>query len=266
MGCIQACFTDFPYLRKEWKKNCTVERLLGVSLTGQMDNPSLMNSEALKALKARAIRIARKASGILGINMPVAITCVKPSGTVSQLVDAASGCHPRYSEYYIRRYRISSTDPLLQLMKDMGVPTSPENGQTEENATTWVVSFPAKSPEGSMTREHISAIDQLKHYKNLQHNWCEHNTSITVYIKDDEWFEAGNWVYKNWDIINGISFLPYDKGYYKQAPYEEIDQKTYEKMEREFPKIDYTLLSKYEKEDNTSGKTEYACVGDKCDI
>ena len=266
LGVLQSTFTDFPYLRKEWSKNCNVERLLGVSLTGQMDNPSLMNSEVLKALKSRVIRISRKASTSLGVNMPVATTCVKPSGTVSQLVDSASGCHPRYSQYYIRRYRISATDPLFKMLKAQGVPCQPENGQDAETATTWVFEFPVKSPDGCLTRKDVTAMEQLKHYKNLQLNWCEHNASMTVYVKEDEWFEVGNWVYKNWDIINGVSFLPYDGGHYELAPYEEIDHYTYESLIKKFPDINYDELSQYELEDETQGSHEYACVGDKCDI
>ena len=266
LGVIQSTFTYFPYLRESWKKNCDVERLLGVSLTGQMDNPSIMNSEALKALKSRVIRISRKASKLLGINVPVATTCVKPSGTVSQLVDSASGVHPRFSEYYIRRYRIAARDPLFRLMKDSGIKANPEVGQKKKDATTWVLEFPVKSPEGCLTRKDVTALDQLKHYKNLQHNWCEHNASMTVYVRDDEWFEVGNWVYQNWDIINGVSFLPYDGGKYELAPYEEIDARTYERLIKKLPRIDYKQLSKYELEDNTQGKGEYACVGDRCEI
>jgi len=266
LGVIQSSFTDFPYLRETWKKNCDKECLLGVSLTGQMDNPAVLSSEALKALKSRVIRISRKASGILGTKMPTATTCVKPSGTVSQLVDSASGVHPRYSQYYIRRYRISANDPLFKMMKDVGIPCNPENGQTEEDANTWVLEFPVKSPEGCITRKDVTALDQLSHYKNLQHNWCEHNASMTVYVRDDEWFEVGNWVYKNWDIINGVSFLPYDGGHYKLAPYEEIDVHSYERLIKDLPRIVYSELAKYESEDNTQGKQELACSGDKCDI
>ena len=266
LGLIQSTFTYFPYLRKSWKKNCDVERLLGVSLTGQMDNPALMNSEALKALKSRVIRISRKASKLLGVNMPTATTCVKPSGTVSQLVDSASGIHPRYSQYYIRRYRIAARDPLFKMMKAAGIPCHPEAGQTKKNASTWVVEFPIKAPEDCLTRKDISALEQLGHYKNIQHNWCEHNASMTVYVREDEWFEVGNWVYQNWDIINGVSFLPYDGGHYELAPYEEIDHRTYERLIKKLPRIDYKQLSKYELEDNTQGKAEYACNGDKCEI
>ena len=266
LGVIQSTFTHFPYLRKEWKKNCDVERLLGVSLTGQMDNPTVLTSECLKALKSRVLRISRKAAKVLGINVPTAATCVKPSGTVSQLVDSASGVHPRWSRYYIRRYRIASRDPLFNLMKKSGIKATPEVGQTRQSASTWVLEFPVKSPDGCITRKDVTALEQLSHYKNLQHNWCEHNASMTVYVRDDEWFEVGNWVYKNWDIINGVSFLPYDGGKYKLAPYEEIDHRTYERLIKKLPVIDYTQLSHYEMEDNTQGKGEYACIGDKCDI
>ena len=198
--------------------------------------------------------------------MPAATTCVKPSGTVSQLVDSASGVHPRYSQYYIRRYRISANDPLFKLMVDSGIKANPEVGQDRKTASTWVLEFPVKAPEDCITRKDVTALDQLKHYKNLQHNWCEHNASMTVYVRDDEWFEVGNWVYQNWDIINGVSFLPYDGGHYKLAPYEEIDARTYQRLIKKLPIINYTDLSQYENSDNTQGKAEYACVGDKCEI
>ena len=152
------------------------------------------------------------------------------------------------------------------MMKEAGIKCSPENGQTTKDASTWVLEFPVKSPEGCITRKDVTALDQLKHYKNLQHNWCEHNASMTVYVRDDEWFEVGNWVYQNWEIINGVSFLPYSGGKYKLAPYEEIDHRTYERLIKGLPLINYALLSKYEHQDNTQGKSEYACVGDKCEI
>ena len=266
LGVIQSTFDHFPYLRNKWAKNASVERLLGVSLSGQMDNPHLMHSECLKALKSRVLRISRKASTKLKINMAAATTCVKPSGTVSQLVDSASGVHTRWAEYYIRRYRISAGDPLFKMLKDAGVPCAPENGQTPKTATTWVLDFPVKAPENCLTRKDISALEQLKHYKNLQLNWCEHNASMTVYVKEEEWFEVGNWVYQNWNIINGVSFLPYDNGHYELAPYEEIDHYTYENLIKKFPTIDYSKLSKFELQDETDGSREYACTGDKCDI
>jgi len=298
IGSIQSTFTYFPYLSPEWKKNCEEERLLGVSLTGQMDNPSMMTPDNLTALKKKAIKIAKKASKILEINMPAAITCSKPSGTVSQLVDSASGLHPRYSHYYIRRYRISSTDPLFKLCKDQKVPYSPEIGErkkdwnkakkiyegggknylnvckifepnkvwSEDKVNTFVLDFYVKSPENALVRTEVNAIAQLEYYKKLQKYWCEHNASCTVYVKDDEWFEVGNWVYKNWDDIVGVSFLPYDGGKYELAPYEEITQEQYEEFESHFPDIDFSKLSEYEKDDHTQGSKTLACTGDKCEI
>ncbi len=269
LGVIQSTFTYFPYLTKKWQSNCEEERLLGVSLTGQMDNNKILTDEALKLLKARSIKIAKHASEKMGINIPTAITCVKPSGTVSQVVNSASGLHPRFSEYYIRRYRIAATDPLYKMMKEQGIKFYPENGQEdlkEKDINTWVVEFPIKSPKHSTIKDNLSAIEQLEWYKKVQTNWSEHNCSCTVYVKDNEWFEVGNWVYENWDIINGVSFLPFDGGHYKLAPYEEIDKKEYDKKMKEQIKIDYSQLSKYELEDNTEGGQTFSCVGDKCEL
>jgi ribonucleotide reductase, class II len=303
MGIIQACFTHFPYLNSNWAKNCEEERLLGVSITGQMDAPHLFTKEALRAYKSRAIKIARKASEVMGIPMPTAITCVKPSGTVSQLVDSASGLHARFSKYYIRRYRISAGDPLFRMVRDQGIKVSPENGQRKqdfnkankiyeaaENSTeglkqakgicpifdpagwsedmvnTWVVSFPVAAPKGAVIVEDVSAIEQLEWYKKIQKNWCEHNASITVYVKPDEWLSVGDWVYKNWEIVNGISFLPVSEHVYEQAPYEKLTKEEYDKMNKDFPKIDYTQLSRYEKEDNTEGAKSLACTSGICEL
>lgn len=274
IGVIQSTFTKFPYLRRKWKQNCEEERLLGVSLTGQMDNPDIMTKDNLVALKKKAIKVARKASKVMGINMPTAITTGKPSGTVSQLVDCASGCHVRYAPFYIRRYRISATDPLFKMLRDQGVPVVPEVGQrpsdmknwSEDKVSTWVVEFPIASPKKSLTRHDVSAIDQLGHYKLVQQNWCEHNQSCTIYVRDDEWFSVGNWVYHNWEFINGVSFLPYDGGNYELAPYEEVDEETYNKLLKSFPEIDYSKLSDYELEDNTEGAKTYGCVGDLCEL
>lgn len=295
MGAMQACLTDFPYLRPSWKETCERERLLGVSLTGQMDNPKLMTEEKLAVMKGYAIKVCKKACKALGINMSVAITTGKPSGTVSQLVNCASGCHPRFARFYIRRVRIDAKDPLRLMLRDQGVPMSPENGQrpqdvqlkqaklmadgksmeeakilvpdwSEEQVMTWVVSFPEAAPKGAITRDQVTAIDQLEWYLKLKNNWCEHNQSVTVYVRDEEWLEVGNWVYKHWSDITGISFLPYDGGRYEQAPYEEIDADTYKELYATFPTIDYSKLSHYEDEDNTSGAKSYACVGDKCEI
>lgn len=295
LGAMQASMTHFPYLRPEWKKNCEEERLLGVSLTGQMDNPSLMTPEKLAILKQFAIKTARKACKSLGINMSVAITTGKPSGTVSQLVDCASGAHPRYSPFYIRRYRISSNDPLYRMMVAQGIQFSPENGEgpervekerqeyvargfsreeanilvpdwTPESVNTWVVSFPIKSPDGAITRDQVSAIDQLEWYLKVQKNWCEHNQSITVYVRDDEWMKVGDWVYNHFDDLVGVSFLPYDGGRYQQAPYEEITEEQYNKLAAAFPEIDYSQLSQFELDDNTTGAQALACTAGACEI
>jgi ribonucleoside-diphosphate reductase alpha chain len=283
LGVIQSSFTKFPYLRKKWKQNCDEERLLGVSLTGQMDNPAIMTPDNLKALKNRAQKVAKKAAKIMDVNYSTAITTGKPSGTVSQLTNSASGCHVRYSPYYIRRYRISATDPLCKMLREQNIPMSPEVGQrqiekdkngqlkevkgwSEDKVSTWVIEFPIKSPEGSMTRHNVDAIQQLEHYKMVQTNWCEHNQSVTIYVKDEEWFEVGNWVYKNWDYVNGVSFLPYDGGTYELAPYQEITKKEYEELEKSFPEIDYSQLARFEQEDNTQGSQSYSCVGDKCEL
>lgn len=291
LGVIQSTFTYFPYLRKKWKKNCDEERLLGVSLTGILDLPQMLKPEVLSAMRKKAIKIAKHASKILKINMPAAITCVKPSGTVSQLVDSASGMHARFSRHYIRRFRISSSDPLFKLLRNQNLPISPENGQrkedweeakkgkkgacsiyeagqqwSDEKVTTWVVSFPIEAPKKCMIRDNVSALQQLEQYKLLRGYWCEHNASCTVYVRDEEWFEVGNWVYKNWDFVNGISFLPYDGGNYEQAPFEEIKEKEYKDLIKEFPKIDYSKLKIYENEDSTEGAKTYACSGDRCEL
>lgn len=296
MGAIQSTFTEFPYLGPSWKRNCDEERLLGVSITGQMDNPSTLTADALRALRARAIKVSKHAAAKLGINVSAAITCVKPSGTVSQLVDSASGLHPRYAPYYLRRYRVAAIDPVVPLLQSVGFPLSPETGQREadweaarrlhkqgkaftqactifnkgdwtpEAVMTWVATFPQQSPSTAKVRTDMSALDQLEWYKHVQTNWCEHNASCTVYVRDEEWFEVGNWVYKNWDVVNGVSFLPFDGGHYEQMPYEECTQTAYEVAVENLPVIDYTKLSKYETEDGTTGGGTVACTGGACEI
>ncbi len=266
IGTIQSTFTYFPYLSKEWQDNCDDERLLGVSLSGQMDNPSLLSEDALKAMKSRAIKVATKAAKALGINTPAAITCVKPEGTSSQVVYSGSGLHTWYSEYFIRRYRISSHDPLCHMLKAQGFPMKPENGQSEESANTWVVSFPMKAPDGAVTKDKLSAIDQLEWYKKIQLNWCEHNASATVYVEDSEWFEVGNWVFKNWNSVNGLSFLPADGGKYQQPPLEKITKDQYESMVKDFVSIDYSQLKMFEVDDNSEGAKTLACVGGACEV
>lgn len=271
LGCWQATFTEFPYLRKEWKKNCEEERLLGVSLTGIMDHPVLnhVNDEAKKwlgDLKHAAINEAKKWSRKLDIPIPAAITCVKPSGTVSQLVDSSSGIHQRYSENYIRRYRISATDPLFRLLRDQGVPCKPEVGQEPNTASTWVVEFPIAAPKGAKTRHDFTAIQQLEHWKMVKDFWTEHNPSCTIYVGDDEWMKVGSWVFDNFDSLCGVSFLPKQNHVYQLSPYEEITKAEYQTLLDKFPRIDYSQLSKYEQEDFTDGAKSLACAGDRCEI
>jgi hypothetical protein len=260
-------------------------------MTGQLDNPELFTEDAIKAMRAKALKVAKKACGTLGINFSTAVTCVKPSGTVSQLVNSASGLHARHAKFYLRRYRIASMDPLFSMLRDQGVKMSPENGQREKDwkkaqhgdltacpiyekgkrwsqdkVNTWVVAFPIKSPEGCMTRNDMTALQQLDYYKKIQKHWCEHNASCTVYVSEDEWIDVEHWVYKNWKYVTGLSFLPRDGGKYEQAPFEEITEEEYERLADKIPEIDYSQLGRYEKQDETQGGKELACTGDKCDL
>lgn len=268
LGILQSTFTHFPFVRNKWKKNCEEERLIGVSLTGQLDNPAILTDEVLNQLKKVVVRTAKHASKILEINAPAAFTCTKPSGTVSQVVDSASGCHPRYSKYYIRRYRISKADPLFKLMAEQGLKYYPEVGQTLDNATTMVVEFPIESPKTCVTRDKWSCIDQLEWYLKVQKNWSTHNVSNTVYVKQDEWVKVGNWVYEHFDDIVGVSFLPYEDHHYKMAPYEEINEEIYKKMVKDFPELDFTILGEYESEtgDTTEVAKTLACTGNSCEL
>lgn len=267
IGTFQSSLTDFNYLSDEWKKNCEEERLLGVSITGQFDCEVAREETTLQVLKEYAIKINKEYSERMGIGQSKAITCVKPSGTVSQLVDASSGMHPRFSDYYIRRVRISATDPLFKMLKDQGIKYNPEVGQEEQTATTFVLEFPIKSPDGAITNGHTSALDQLSHWKKIKLNYTEHNPSNTIFVKEEEWIGVVNWIYNNWDIIGGLSFLPKDENVYKMAPYEKITEEEYNKLASESPKIDFSKLSEYEMEDNTIGAKEIACGGKStCEI
>ena len=274
LGTIQSTYTHFPYLRKLWQKNTEEERLLGVSLTGIMDNP-LTNGiydahseddtlpELLETLKQVAIDTNKEWAEKLGIPQSTAITAVKPSGTVSQLVDSASGIHTRHSEYYIRTVRGDNKDPLTQFMQDQGIPSEPCVMKPE---TTTVFSFPVKAPEGAVTRKDVGAIEQLELWLAYQRHWCEHKPSVTISVKDSEWMDVGAFVYKHFDEMSGVSFLPYDGGSYQQAPYQECSKEDYEKALGVMPEsVDWTKLSDYEKEDNTSGMQTFACVG-SCEI
>jgi ribonucleoside-diphosphate reductase alpha chain len=269
LGTIQSSFTKFPYLRKIWQKNTEEERLLGVSLTGIMDNPlmTLKNKgleKTLEHLKSIAVSTNAEWAERLGLPVSAAITCVKPSGTVSQLVDSASGIHARHSPYYIRTVRGDNKDPLTQFMKDQGIPHEPEAFKPDQ---TTVFSFPMKAPSGAVCTADMPAIDQLEMWLAYQRSWSEHKPSVTINVKNDEWFEVGAFVYKNFDEMSGVSFLPYDEHTYQQAPYQECDKKAYKELLSVMPKsIDWSKLSEYESEDNTAGSQTLACTGDSCEI
>jgi ribonucleoside-diphosphate reductase alpha chain len=266
LGTYQSSLTNFPRLSKEWKERCEEERLLGVSITGQYDAPVLREAGVLEKLRKEAIKINATYAKRFGINASTAITCVKPSGTLSQMVDCSSGMHPRHAPYYIRRVRISATDSLFKMLKDQGVPYHPEVGQSPDNATTYVLEFPVKAPAGSVYKDDVSAIDQLEYWKFVKVNYTEHNPSVTISVGDDEWIEVANWVYKNWDIVGGLSFLPRDNHVYQLAPYEAIDEKRYLELEKRMAHIDYSKIITYEKRDDTDLKKELACVSGVCEI
>ncbi|PIR70541.1 MAG: ribonucleoside-triphosphate reductase [Candidatus Niyogibacteria bacterium CG10_big_fil_rev_8_21_14_0_10_42_19] len=266
LGTYQATLTDFPYISKEWKKNCEEERLLGVSVTGQWDSPESQKPEILRELRNESLRINRIYAKRFGINESTCITCVKPSGTVSQLVDAASGMHPRHSKYYIRRIRISATDPLFSMLKDQKFPYWPEVGQSESSATTYVLEFPVKAPQKARTRNEFTAIEQLEYWKKVKENYTEHNPSVTISVGDHEWLEAADWLYKNWEILGGLSFLPRNDHVYKLAPYEEVTEGKYNELLAKMPKVDFSQIVAYEKDDQTAGSKELACVSGVCEI
>jgi hypothetical protein len=211
LGTYQATLTNFPYLSKEWKENCEMESLLGVSLTGQWDSEVVRNPAVLQKLRAEAEKQNKIYAKRFGINQSTAITCVKPDGNSSQTFDYSSGMHPRFSPYYIRRIRISATDSLFKMLKDQAIPYHPEIGQSMENATTFVLEFPVKSPPGSIYKNDLTALEQLEHWKMVKINFTEHNPSVTISIGDEEWIEVAHWLYRNWDIIGGLSFLPREK-------------------------------------------------------
>ena len=269
MGTFQSLLTDFRYVRKDWKNNQIEERLLGVSLTGIMDHKVLNktsneSAEWLKGMKEHAIAVNKLWAEKLGINQSVAITTVKPSGTVSQLVDAASGIHPRYSPYYIRTVRGDKKDPLALLMRVQGFPV--EDCAIKPESVD-IFSFPVKAPSNAVFRDDRSAIEQLKHYLMFQTCWSEHNVSITVYVKDHEWLGVGDWVYRNFDSISGVSFLPHSNHSYRQAPYTECNKEDYEALLKKMPNFDWEALSEYEKDDSTVNTKELACsAGGSCEI
>jgi len=263
LGTFQSTLTNFKYLRKVWKDNTEEERLLGVSLTGILDT-NIWTEEILLMLREVAVETNKKIAKDLGIPQSTAITCVKPSGTVSQLVDSASGIHARHNDYYIRTVRGDNKDPLTQFMKDNHIPSEPCVMKPD---STTVFSFPMKSPTGAVTRTQMSAIEQLEYWLMFQRHWCEHKPSVTVSVKEEEWMDVGAWVYKNFDEVSGISFLPFSDHTYAQAPYQDIEREEYLELQQIMPKsIDWSKLAEYEKEDTTSGGRELACTADACEM
>ena len=271
LGCLQSTLTDFKFIGRSWKNNCEEERLLGVSLTGLADHPVLNNvsKEArswLQLLKLEAIDTAKVWSEILDIPMPKAITCVKPSGTVSQLVNSSSGLHPRFAPYYIRRVQVSAKDPMAKFLIDKGVPHREAPGEDPVDPNNWAFEFPIKSPGTSVCNDEVTALKQLGYWKMLKDYWCEHNPSCTIYVKDSEWVEVGAWVYRHWDNICGLAFLPVDNMTYVRPPYEEITDDEYNILVDQHPDLDFNELSNFEGEDTTQGSQEYSCSAGECDI
>jgi len=282
LGTLQSSLSHFRYLDDTWQKNTEEECLLGVSLTGIMDHPIMAGqkvdketmkaftggkvlklSSILKILRAEAIATNAEWAPKIGVNKSRSITCVKPSGTVSQLVDSASGMHDRYASFYIRTVRADNKDPMTQFMKDQGIPHEPD--MTKPDSTT-VFTFYQKSPEGAIMRTDRTALEQLDMWMTYQTFWCEHKPSITVYVKEHEWMEVGTWVWQNFDKVSGVSFLPFSEHSYAQAPYQDIDEATYRAGVKAFPKIDWKTLQDYEKEDNTEGTQTLACTGGVCEL
>lgn len=266
LGTYQSTLCNFKYISSKWKENQIEERLLGVSITGQWDCVEIRKPQVLQKLKEYAIEVNKEYSKKLEINESTAITTVKPSGTVSQLTNASSGIHPRFSPYYIRRIRISTHDALLYLMKEQGYNILPEVGQTIENATTFVLEFPVKSPDNAICVKNVNAIEQLEYVKLVKTYYTEHSTSVTIYVKPDEWIKVGQWIWENWDYVSGLSFLPYSDHIYKLAPYEEITKEKYEEMKNNLPTVDFSLLARYETYDTTDVKIQPACSGGLCEL
>ena len=272
LGTIQATFTNFGYLRKRWQNNTEEERLLGVSLTGIMDSPMMNGKEEglekrLETLRGVAVEENKYWAKKFGINQSTAITCVKPSGTVSQLVDSASGIHARHNPYYIRTVRGDNKDPLTEFMKSAGIPSEPEIRGNEESKDITVFSFPMKAPIGSVCRNDMSAIEQLELWKIYATHWCEHKPSVTISVKENEWVPVGAWCWENFQYLSGVSFLPFSDHTYIQAPYQDIDEKEYRKLAKKMPTvIDWQKLQDFEREDNTKGSQELACTAGVCEL
>ena len=273
LGTMQATFTDFGYLRKRWQNNTEEERLLGVSLTGIMDNVITLSQDheqlakMLQTLREVAVHTNKEWADKLGIPQSTAITCIKPSGTVSQLVDSASGIHARHNPYYIRTVRGDNKDPLTQLMIESGVPNEPEIRGNEPSPDITVFSFPMAAPKDAVCRNDMTAVQQLQLWKIYAEHWCEHKPSVTISVREEEWIPVGSWCWNNFNYLSGVSFLPYSDHTYKQAPYQDISKKSYEKLIKKMPTgIDWQRLQDFEKKDMTKGSQELACTAGTCEL
>jgi ribonucleoside-diphosphate reductase alpha chain len=266
LGTIQSKATHFPGLRKEWRRNCEEERLLGVDINGQLDCPAAQDPENMQVLRQVVVETNEKVAKILGISPSAATTCVKPSGNSSQLLNCSPGIHARWSPYYVRNVRVGAHTPVYKVLENSGVPMDPENGQTKENANTYVVHFPVKSPEQAITRNERTALEQCEYWLRNKLNYTEHNPSVTITYRPDEVLDIIKWTWENQDKIGGMTFLPAFDASFDQMPYMEIDKKEYEKLVKEFPEIDFSKIYRYEEEDYTTAAQELACMAGNCDV
>lgn len=266
IGTIQSLATDFPDLRPMWRENCQQERLLGVDITGQLDSPVAQDAEVMRYLQGVAVETNRAFAQQIGINQSAAVTCVKPSGNSSQLLDCSSGLHARWAPYYERNVRVAATSPIFKVLRDAGVPMDPENGQTREDANTWVIHFPVKAPDGAITRKDRSALEQCDYWLRNKLNWTEHNPSVTITYKPDEVVDLMKWVWEHKDVLGGMAFLPSFDAQYAQLPYIEITKEDYEERMATFPEIDFSKLWRYESTDLTTAAQELACAAGQCEV
>lgn len=266
IGSVQSMATNFPGLRPIWKQNCEQERLLGVDITGQLDSPVVQKPEIKRQLRDFAVETNKVVAEKLGINQAASVTCVKPSGNTSQLVNCSSGLHARWAKYYIRNVRVATHSPIYKVLRDAGVPMDPENGQTREDAHTWVIHFPVKAPESAITRNGRSAIEQCEYWLDNKVNWTEHNPSVTITYKPDEVLAIIEWVWEHRNQIGGMAFLPSFDAIYAQLPYIEITQEEYEKLAAAFPPVDFSKVYRYEEHDLTTAAQELACTAGICEL
>jgi intein/homing endonuclease len=266
IGTIQSLATYFPGLRPMWQQNCDDERLLGVDITGQMDSPIAQDAQVKQQLRQIAVETNRQAAQSLGINQSAAVTCVKPSGNSSQFLDCSSGLHARWAPYYIRNIRVAATSPLFKVLRDAGAPMDPENGQTPEDANTWVIHFPVKSPEGAITRNDRSAVQQCEFWLQNKLHWTEHNPSVTITYRPEEIIDLIKWVWEHRDVIGGMAFLPAFDANYAQMPYVEVSKEEYERLAAAFPELDFSKIYRYEDKDLTNAAQEMACVSGHCEV